>query len=240
MWVPSELNPADASSRNQVANIKSSFSTSALAQVCDFGFPKTTRSGKKERNTGQGCLKVGRKGHLSRDSFLNDTPSPFQFPDYCVETEQRWFADKRTEEQSSTVAPFLTAESVDEAEHDPLLYAPFLDENVESSMCETSSAIHDPSASNPCDPCSGSAPKYDTDRCTLRALSDLARATEAMGLDNIWPGEKPDDEDSKEDPRVSPPHTRRTLQARRARQGVRRCIDKISARLSPDHMKQHL
>ena len=56
--------------------------------------------------------------------------------------------------------------------------APFLDENVESSMCETRRAIHDPSASNLCDPCSGSAPKYDTDRCTLRALSDLAHETD--------------------------------------------------------------
>ena len=35
-WVPSVLNLADAPGRNQVADIKSHFSTSALAQLSDL------------------------------------------------------------------------------------------------------------------------------------------------------------------------------------------------------------
>ena len=38
----------------------------------------------------------------------------------------------------------------------------------------------------------------------------------------------------------SPCHTRRTLQARRARQRARRCIDKISPELSHNDLKKHL
>ena len=60
------------------------------------------------------------------------------------------------------------------------------------------------------------------------------------GVDKIWPEENTDDEDTSKDPRTSPPHTRRGLQARRARQRVRRCIDKICAGLSPGHLNKHL
>ena len=76
-----------------------------------------------------------------------------------------------------------------------------------------------------------------------RAPADLAREIPAIlgvtGVDMIWPEENTDDEDSSEE-RTFPCHTRSTLQARQARQRVRRYIDKIRAGLSPDDLKKHL
>ena len=75
-----------------------------------------------------------------------------------------------------------------------------------------------------------------------RAPADLAREVEAilgiLGVGKIWPEENTDDEDSSKEP-TFPCHARRTLQARRARQRVRRRVDKISAGRSPEKLKKH-
>ena len=55
------------------------------------------------------------------------------------------------------------------------------------------------------------------------------------GVDQLWPEENTDDKDSRQEG-MFPCHTRRTLQARRQR--FRRCIDKISAGLSPDDIEE--
>ena len=103
--VSSELSPAGAPSRNQVANMESHILKSALALVSNLYssdlFSKKTKRRKATETLGEAVRRWADKNTCRETDVLSDSPTPFQFPNQRAGTDHGCSPDERSYERLS-------------------------------------------------------------------------------------------------------------------------------------------